>query len=112
MRNLRLPALAAATLGLMLTFGAQAQDHAPNMHRPQVTGEMSNSEIAASYKAEAAELRERAATHRKMATHFKGRNTMGGKLNFSNTISHCNKLADQYEGAAKEADAIVAEMSK
>jgi hypothetical protein len=112
MRSLRIPALAAAAFGLMLAFSAQAQDHAPNMHRPQVTGEMSNSEIAASYKAEAAEIRERAATHRKMAEHFKGRNTLGGKLNFSGTIGHCNKLAAQYEAAAIEAEAIAAELSK
>lgn len=112
MRNFRIPALTAAALGMMLSFGALAQDHTPNMHRPQVTGEMSNSEIAASYKAEAADLRESAKTHRKMADHFKGRNTMGGKLNFTNTIAHCNKLASQYEAAATEAEAIVADLSK
>lgn len=112
MANFRIPALTVAALGLMLSFGASAAEPNLNMHRPQVTGEMSNSEISASYKAEAAALRESAATHRKMAAHFKGRDTMGGKLNFSNTVQHCNKLADQYEAAAKEADAVSSELSK
>ena len=113
MRNFRIPALSAAALTLILAFSAQTADqHVPNMHGPQVTGAMSNSEIVASYTAEAASLRESAKTHRKMAAHFKGRSTMDGKLNFTNTVMHCNKLADQYDAAAVEADAISSSMKK
>ena len=71
-----------------------------------------DSEVAAEYKSEATQLREKAEYHRKLAANYKTRTPIKGSGNYSNVAQHCEKLAKYYEDAAKEADAVSSELSK
>jgi hypothetical protein len=71
-----------------------------------------DSQVAAEYKSEATQLREKAEHHRKLAGIYKTRTPVKGSGSYTNVAQHCEKLAKFYEDAAKEADAVSAELSK
>jgi hypothetical protein len=113
MTRLRIPALSAVVVILMLSLGAcTTMESEPNMSAlsSPVTDEKSDGEVAADYKAEASRLREKAEEHRKMGRRYKARHI--SRIDSLWTYRHCEKLARHYERAAKEADAIASELSK
>jgi len=71
-----------------------------------------DSQVAADYTSEAAQLREKAAHHRQLAALYKTRTPVKGTGSYANVAQHCEKLAKYYEDAAKEADAVSSELSK
>jgi hypothetical protein len=68
-------------------------------------------EVATEYKSEATQLREKAASHRKLAQLYKTRTAVKGGAYYANVSEHCEQLAKFYEDAAKEAEAVSAELS-
>lgn len=71
-----------------------------------------DAEVAAEYKSEATQLREKAGHHRKLAALYKTRTPIKGTGSYANVAQHCEKLAKYYEDAAREADAVSSELSK
>lgn len=71
-----------------------------------------DSAVAAEYKSEATQLREKAEHHRKLAGLYKTRTPVKGSGSYARVAQHCEKLAKYYEDAAKEADAVSAELGK
>ena len=71
-----------------------------------------DSEVAAEYKSEAAQLRDKAEHHRKLAANYKSRTPPKGPGSYASVAQHCEKLAKYYEEAAKEAEAVSSELSK
>lgn len=69
-------------------------------------------EVAAEYKSEATQLREKAAHHRRLAAHYKTRTPPKGTGSYAGVAQHCEKLAKYYDDAAREADAVSSELSK
>jgi hypothetical protein len=72
----------------------------------------SDKEVATEYKSEATQLREKAESHRKLAKLYRGRTPPKGTANYETVAKHCDKLAQFYEQAAKEAEGVAAELSK
>lgn len=94
-------------------FAAGPQDTPPmHMHKSDMDHDKPDQEIAAEYKSEAAQLREKAASHRKLAQVYKHRTLPKGTANFATIAKHCENLANYYEQAAKEAEAVSAELAK
>lgn len=113
MTRFRFTTLSVAAIGILLSVGgctSMNKEQGMTVHRVTVTSEMSDRDAAAAYRAEAAVLQENARTHRNMAQHYKA--LAGGKMDFSQVVRHCEKLAQQYKEAAKEAAAISSELSK
>jgi hypothetical protein len=71
-----------------------------------------DSEVAAEYKSEAAQLHAKAEHHRKLAEVYKTRTSVKGSGGYANVAQHCEKLAQYYDDAAKEASAVSSELSK
>jgi len=71
-----------------------------------------DSEVAAEYKSEAAQLQDKAEHHRKLAANYKSRTPPKGPGSYASVAQHCEKLAKYYEEAAKEAEAVSSELSK
>ena len=71
-----------------------------------------DSEVAAEYKSEATQLRDKAEHHRKLAANYKSRTPLKGSGSSASVAQHCEKLAKYYEEAAKEAEAVSSELSK
>ena len=71
-----------------------------------------DSAVAAEYKNEAAQLRDKAEHHRKLAHTYKSRTPPKGSGSYASVAQHCEKLAKYYEDAAKEADAVSVELNK
>jgi hypothetical protein len=69
-------------------------------------------EVAAEYRSEAMQLRDKAEHHRKLAANYKSRTQPKGAGSYASVARHCEKLAQYYEDAAKEADALSSELSK
>lgn len=74
-------------------------------HRP-------DKEVAAEYKTEATQLREKSESHRKLAKLYKGRTPVKGPGDYSNVAKHCENLAKLYADAANEAEAVSTELNK
>jgi hypothetical protein len=70
-----------------------------------------DSEVAAEYKSEATQLRDKAAHHRKLADNYRNRTPPKGSGSYAGVAQHCEKLAKYYEEAAKEAEAVSSELS-
>ena len=83
-----------------------------HMHKSDITHATSNADAAAQFKGEATELRARAESHRKLAKMYTGRTANKGQANYATVAKHCEKLANQYEAAAKAAEATAAELAK
>jgi hypothetical protein len=82
-----------------------------HMHKADMD-HRSDAEVATEYKSEATQLREKAESHRKLAEHYRGRTPLKGTANFENAAKHCDKLAQLYEEAAKEAEDVATELNK
>jgi len=115
--NLRITALiglsALALLGAgSLSFAAEETKPPMHMHKSQMDHSKKDSEVAAEYKDEAAQLREKAEHHRKLAAIYKTRTSVKTSGGFASVAQHCEKLAKYYEDAAREADAVSSELSR
>src|SRR5512138_458988 len=87
-------AAGAALLGSAGSF-ADAQDQskpmpAHTMHMEHADGCCST---AAQYKSEAAQLREKAESHRKLAQTYRTRSPVKGSGSYENVAKHCDNLA-------------------
>ena len=71
-----------------------------------------DSAVAAEYKSEATQLREKAEHHRKLAANYKSRTPPKGSGSYASVAQRCEKLAKYYEDAAKEAEAVSSELNK
>jgi hypothetical protein len=93
---------------------SNAGKHQPgmHMHKSDVTHSLPDAEAAKAFKADAAELRAMAASHRKLAGLYKGRTPPKGSANYDSVAKHCEQLAKSYEEAAKAADALSSELGK
>ena len=114
--NRRIAAFTCASAVAIFALGstsAGAEQTKPPMHMHK--SEMDHRkdvEVATEYKSEATQLREKAASHRKLAQLYKTRTAVKGGANYANVSEHCEQLAKFYEDAAKEAEAVSAELSK
>lgn len=89
---------------------AQGQAKPPmHMHKSEMD-HRTDKEVAVEYKDEATTLREKAQSHRALASQYAARTS--GKVNYSQIAKHCENLAKFYEDAAREADAISSGLSK
>ena len=105
---------AVGVLGVS-TFAIAQEDVKPpmHMHKSEMDhSKRSDAEVAAEYKSEATQLREKAESHKKLAKFYKGRTPPKGMANYENVAKHCEQLAASYENAATEADAVSTELSK
>jgi hypothetical protein len=94
-----------------LTF-AQGQGK-PDMHMHKSDMDhRPDKEVASEYKSEAAQLREKAESHRKLARLYQSRSPGKGGANYANVVKHCEKLAKFYEDAATEAEGVAGELAK
>lgn len=73
---------------------------------------MADPQVAAEFKTEATTLREKAVSHRELSASYKARLRGAGKIDYSQLAKHCDKLAQFYDDAAKEADAVASGLSK
>lgn len=91
-----------------------AGNHEPgmHMHKSDMTHSLPDADAAKAFKGDATELRAMAASHRKMASLYKGRTSSKGGVNYASVAMHCEQLAKSYEEAAKAADAISSELGK
>ena len=115
--NRRISALvglsAIALLGAgSLSFAAEETKPPMHMHKSEMDHSKKDPEVAAEYKSEATQLREKAEYHRKLAAIYKTRTPPKGSGSYANVAQHCEQLAKYYEDAAKEADAVSSELSK
>ncbi len=115
--NRRFSALVGlSAVALLLAAGSSslaAEETKPpmHMHKSQMD-HRKDSEVAAEYKTEATQLREKAEHHRKLSAMYKTRTPPKGSGNYASVAQHCEKLAKFYDDAAKEADAVSSELSK
>jgi hypothetical protein len=114
--NRRLSLLISASALALLSSGPlalAAEETKPpmHMHKSQMD-HRKDSEVAVEYKSEAAQLREKAEHHRKLAKLYESRSAPKGGANYANVAKHCEKLAKSYEEAAQAADAVSAELGK
>jgi len=89
------------------------QEHKPDMHMHK--SEMAHrpdKEVAAEYKSEATQLREKAELHRSLAAQYRTKTPYKSSGSYENVARHCDKLAQSYEDAAKEADEVASELAK
>jgi hypothetical protein len=100
--------------GTSVVDATDAGKHFPgmHMHKSDVIHRGSDADVAKEFRGEAAELRELAATHRKLAEFYKTRKPVKGEGNFASVAQHCEQLAKAYEDAAKAAEAASAELGK
>lgn len=106
-------ATAATLLGGSVTLAQEPREGKPPMHmHKSEMDHRSDKEVAAEYKSEATQLREKAEKHRKLAKLYHGRTPPKGAANYATVAKHCEKLAQYYEDAAKEAEGVAAELSK
>jgi hypothetical protein len=96
-----------------LSFAAEEEISKPPMHmHKSEMNHSSDAEVATEYKSEAAQLRKKAESHRKLASHYRGRTPVKGTASYENVAKHCDKLSKFYEDAAIEAEAVSSELSK
>lgn len=106
-------ATGAMLLGGTAAFAEEQNAAKPPMHmHKSEMDHRSDKEVATEYKDEATQLRQKAQSHRKLAKLYRGRTPVKGAANYGNVVEHCEKLAQYYEDAAKEAEGVAAELSK
>jgi hypothetical protein len=94
-----------------LSFAAEESKPPMHMHKSEMD-HRSDSEVAAEYKSEATQLREKAESHRKLAQLYRTRTPPKSQASYESVAKHCDNLAKFYEQAAKEADAVSSELGK
>jgi hypothetical protein len=103
---------ALAVLAVASPSLAQDQSGKPPMHMHKIDMmHATDKEVAAEYKSEATQLREKAESHRKASQMYSARGT-SGKVNYASVARHCDKLAKFYEDAATEAEGVASELGK
>ena len=101
-----------AWLGVAALSAAEEPTKPPmHMHKVDMS-HRSDAEVATEFKSEATQLHETAEMHRKLAQQYRGRTSIKGAANFENVAKHCDKLAQLYEDAAKEAEGVATELNK
>jgi hypothetical protein len=108
-------ALATATLllGGTVSFAQEDKQAKPPMHmHKSEMDHRTDKEVATEYKSEATQLREMAESHRKLAKNYRTRTPPKGGGSYDAVAKHCDKLAQFYEDAAREADSVASELSK
>jgi hypothetical protein len=113
--NRRTTVLVCAGAISLLGFGpvVLAQEHKPGMHMHKTElSHRPDKEVAAEYKSEATQLREKAQLHRGMAAQYRAKTPHKSGGTYENVARHCDKLAKSYEDAAKDADEVASELSK
>ena len=93
-------------------FAAEDAKPPMHMHKSEMDHTKKDAEVAAEYKSEAMQLREKAEHHRKLAALYQTRTPPKASGNYASVVKHCEKLAQYYEDAAKEADAVSSELGK
>ncbi|HKS56525.1 MAG TPA: hypothetical protein VJS12_14630 [Steroidobacteraceae bacterium] len=83
-----------------------------HMHKSEMNHDTPDKEVAAEFESEAAQLYEKAASHRKLAQMYRTRTPLKGGASYANVAKHCDSLANYYEQAAKEAAAVSSELAK
>lgn len=115
MNRPRMFVAAAVTALSILGVSAYAADEGSkppmHMHKSEMNHNRSDKEVAAEYKDEAAVLTQKAESHRKLAKLYRGRTPTKGIASYESVANHCDKLADLYEQAAKEASALSSELT-
>lgn len=106
--------LAGATLlGGASAFAQDDKQAKPPMHMHKSDMDhRSDKDVAGEYKSEAQQLREKAESHRKLAQLYRTRTGPKSNANYDSVAKHCDKLAQFYEDAAKEAEGVAAELVK
>lgn len=97
---------------LMGVAAVAADNSAMHMHKSEMNHDRPDKEVATEYKSEAIQLAEKAASHRKLADQYRHRTPVKGAGNYETVAKHCDQLAEYYEKAAKEAEAVAGELSK
>lgn len=114
--NRRIAMALAAGAALSSGTAAFAQDEPqskPPMHGHESgMDQRSDKEVATEYHSEAQQLHEKAKSHRKLAQLYRGRTPPKGAANYESVAKHCDRLAQFYEDAAKEAEGVAAELTK
>lgn len=106
-------ATGAMLLGGTAAFAQEQGETKPPMHMHKSQMDHRNDkEVATEYKSEASQLREKAESHRKLAQHYRGSKPPKGSASYASVAKHCEKLAQFYEDAAKEAEGVAAELNK
>lgn len=107
----------AATISSLSILGAstyaaeEGQKPPMHMHKSEMNHNRPDKEVAVEYRDEAAALTQKAQSHRKLAKLYRARTPMKGTANYESVAKHCDKLADLYEQAAKEASAVSNELN-
>lgn len=89
------------------------QENKPDMHMHK--SEMAHrpdKEVAAEFKTEADQLREKAKLHRDLAAQYRTQTPYKSGGSYASVAKHCDQLAKNYEEAAKTADKVSAELAK
>jgi hypothetical protein len=113
--NRRLGILSSLTAAALLAAAPAvfAADPKPEMHMHKSDMDhRPDKDVATEYKTEADQLRAKAESHRKLAKLYQGRSPAKGGANYANVVKHCEKLAQYYEDAAKEAEDVAGELAK
>ena len=98
--------LAAAPLAL-----AEESNSAMHMHKSEMN-HRKDTDVSGEFKSEATQLREKADSHRKLAQAYRTRSPLKAGASYENVARHCEQLAQYYDDAAKEADAVASELVK
>lgn len=116
MNRTRLLALAVITSLTFAGVSAHGADEAKkppmHMHKSEMNHDKPDKDVAAQYKDEATVLLEKAESHRKLAEHYRHRKPQKGAASYESVAKHCDKLADLYTQAAKEAGAVADELKE
>ena len=116
MNGSRTFAIAAITSLCLLgdaAYAAEENSKPPmHMHKSEMNHNKPDKDVAAHYKDEATVLRDKADSHRKLAAQYRKRAPQKGIASYESVAKHCDKLADLYEQAAKEASAVSTELAK
>jgi hypothetical protein len=100
-------------LGATTAFADEQKECKPmHMHKAEMHHHCSDKDVATHYHSEAVQLREKAESHRKLAALYRSRKPPKGKGSYDAIAKHCEKLAQAYEAAAKEADSVATELDK
>ena len=114
MNRTRMFTVAAITSLSILGASAYAADESPeppmHMHKSQMNHNKPDKDVAVEYKDEATVLADKAESHRKLAQLYRTRTPAKGTANYESVAKHCDKLAELYEQAAKEASSVASEL--
>jgi hypothetical protein len=103
----------AAALFAVAPASFAEEQSKPPMHMHKIDMDHRNDkEVAAEYKSEAMQLREKSESHRKLSKAYGARSPGKGSANYAKVAKHCDKLAQYYDDAAKEAEGVAAELAR